>query len=152
MEDLGYIQSNTTAAGAAAAAAAAAGNNNLYINTADGVDDFPISRVHSRASVSGSIIGLGPKQTTTFGGAPPPWAAGGGYDRARTHSECVSNVGSVVGVPVGAPLGAPPTPQAAGGGPHTAVFPKPRSEIGEQQQQQQQQQQQPQQQQQQQQP
>lgn len=90
---------------------------------ADGEHEFPISRVHSRASVSPSILGLGGKQTTAFGGAPPQgqWA---NYDHARTHSESMSNVGSAAGgVPAAAPF-------------HTSVFPKPRSEHGEEQQQQ----------------
>ncbi|KAL8427000.1 hypothetical protein ACSSS7_007937 [Eimeria intestinalis] len=91
----------------------------VHVTEAD--NEFAISRVHSRASVSPSILGLGAKQNTAFGGAPPQgqWA---NYDHARTHSESMSNVGSVTG----------------GGGSaapfHTSVFPKPRNENGEEQQ------------------
>ncbi|KAL8441517.1 hypothetical protein Emag_007106 [Eimeria magna] len=90
------------------------------VHVTEAENEFAISRVHSRASVSPSILGLGAKQNTAFGGAPPQgqWTS---YDHARTHSESMSNVGSVAG---GGGSGAPF---------HTSVFPKPRSENGEEQ-------------------
>lgn len=96
------------------------------VNTVDGENEFPIFRVQSRTSVSPSILGLGNKPATAFGGAPQgQWT---NYDHARTHSEVMSNVGSATGaVPVAGTF-------------HTAVFPKPRSDMGEEQQQQPQQQ------------
>ncbi|CDI76813.1 formate/nitrite transporter, putative [Eimeria acervulina] len=81
-----YSHKQITPGSAAAAAAADADN------------DFPISRVHSRASVSPSIIGLGAKPNTAFGGAAPPQTQWNSYDHVKTHSESISNVGSAPAV------------------------------------------------------
>lgn len=89
--------------------------------------DLSISRVHSRATVSPSILGFGDKPQVAFGGQRAPAGAAqgpvggscvGGWGNDRTHSECASNAGSVhcaAGTLAGAPL-----PQQ---------FPKPKSDL-----------------------
>lgn len=96
------------------------GYKNASVHPTDADADFPISRVQSRASVSPSILGLGAKPQTAFGGEAPQsqWT---NFDHARTHSESMSNIGSAAGG------------QGGGGGApfRTSVFPKPRSEHGD---------------------